>query len=242
MVSSTPRSRRWPATAMSAAASISSSSARPRPESPERVMPQGYLALVLHAHLPYVRHPEHDRFLEEDWLFEAVTETYIPLLNVFQGLLRDGVDFRLTMSLTPPLVSMLQDDLLRERIDHHLHRMGELVDKELERTRFDGHLSYLARYYRAELDAILKTWNDCDGDLIRPFRALQERGVLEIITCGATHGYLPLMQIHPEAVWAQIKVAADHYARSFGRAPRGIWLPECAYYEGVDELLADAGI
>jgi len=37
-------------------------------------MAQGYLALVLHAHLPFVRHPEHERFLEEDWFFEAMTE------------------------------------------------------------------------------------------------------------------------------------------------------------------------
>ena len=47
---------------------------------------KGYLALVLHGHLPYVRHPEHDQFLEEDWLYEAITETYIPLINVFDGL------------------------------------------------------------------------------------------------------------------------------------------------------------
>ena len=53
-------------------------------------MRKGYLALVLHAHLPFVRHPEHPEFLEEDWLFEGITETYIPLWQVFEGLLRDG--------------------------------------------------------------------------------------------------------------------------------------------------------
>ena len=74
---------------------------------------KGYLALVLHCHLPYVRHPEHDRFLEEDWLYEAITETYIPLINVFEALINDGVDFRLTMSLTPTLISMLTDALLQ---------------------------------------------------------------------------------------------------------------------------------
>ena len=57
-------------------------------------MPLGYLCLVLHAHLPFVRHPEYDDFLEEDWLYEAITETYIPLLEVFDGLERDGVDWR----------------------------------------------------------------------------------------------------------------------------------------------------
>ena len=45
-----------------------------------------HLALVLHAHLPFVRHPEHDEFLEEDWLFEAITETYIPLIGMMERL------------------------------------------------------------------------------------------------------------------------------------------------------------
>jgi len=30
-------------------------------------------------------------FLEEDWLFEAITETYLPLWQVFEGLVRDGI-------------------------------------------------------------------------------------------------------------------------------------------------------
>ena len=80
-------------------------------------MPQGYVALILHAHLPFVRHPEHEDFLEEDWLYEAITETYIPLIKVMEGLVRDNVDFRLTMSLTPPLCSMLLDPLLQELDD-----------------------------------------------------------------------------------------------------------------------------
>ena len=78
-------------------------------------MEKGYLALVLHAHLPYVRHPEYQDFLEEDWFYEAITETYIPLLRVFEGLVEDGVDFRLTMSISPTLLSMFMDPLLQER-------------------------------------------------------------------------------------------------------------------------------
>ena len=66
-------------------------------------MAKGYFALLLHAHLPFVRHPEYPDFLEEDWLFEAITETYIPLWQVFEGLARDGVRFRLAMSMTPTL-------------------------------------------------------------------------------------------------------------------------------------------
>ncbi len=82
-------------------------------------MPQGYLSLVLHAHLPFVRHPEYDEFLEEDWLYEAITETYIPLVNMMDGLLNDDCDFRLTMSITPPLAAMLGDQLLQDRYVRH---------------------------------------------------------------------------------------------------------------------------
>jgi 1,4-alpha-glucan branching enzyme len=50
----------------------------------------GYLSLVLHAHLPFVRHPEHEHFLEESWFYEAITETYLPLLRMLEGWERDG--------------------------------------------------------------------------------------------------------------------------------------------------------
>ena len=78
-------------------------------------MEEGCLALVLHAHLPYVRHPEYEEGLEENWLFEAITETYVPLLLMMEGLFEDGIDFRLTFSLTPTLASMLLDPLLQAR-------------------------------------------------------------------------------------------------------------------------------
>src|SRR5829696_6494291 len=93
----------------------------------------GYLALVLHAHLPYVRHPEYDNFLEEDWLYEAITETYLPLLEVLYGLNEEGVEFQLTLSLTPPLCHMLRDELLQERYARYLDRSIELTRREIER-------------------------------------------------------------------------------------------------------------
>src|SRR5262245_65290128 len=98
-------------------------------------MPLGYLCLVLHAHLPYVRHPEYDDFLEEDWLYEAITETYIPLLEAFDGLERDGVDWRLTMSVTPTLAAMFADPLLQYRYVRHIDNLIALAGKEIERTR-----------------------------------------------------------------------------------------------------------
>jgi len=205
-------------------------------------MALGYLALVLHAHLPFVRHPESDFVLEEEWLFEAITETYVPLLQVFEGLKRDGVDFKMTMSMTPPLVSMLRDELLQDRYDAHLTQLEELIAKEIDRHQHNGHMRYLAEYYANSFSQIRQTWEGYDRDLVGAFKQFLDSGNLDIITCGATHGYLPLMKMYPEAVWSQVKVACEHYEENFGRAPKGIWLPECAYYEGLERMLADAGL
>ncbi|HTY12570.1 MAG TPA: 1,4-alpha-glucan branching protein domain-containing protein [Candidatus Omnitrophota bacterium] len=206
-------------------------------------MEKGYLALVLHAHLPYVRHPEFDEFLEEDWLFEAITETYIPLLNMFEGLVRDGADFRLTMSVTPTLASMLTDELLQNRYINHIESLIELSYKEIERTRWEPAFNHLAHMYnRKFIEARVAFVERYHRNLCEGFKKFQDMGKLDIITCGATHGFLPLMEINRNAVRAQIKVAAAHYEKIFGRRPRGIWLPECGYQPGDDQSLREEGI
>ena len=206
-------------------------------------MATGYLALILHAHLPFVRHPEYPEFLEEDWLYEAITETYIPLLQMLGRLAADGVPFQLTMSLTPPLCSMLRDPLLQERYVCYLDRAIALAERETERTRHDERLHTLARFYLDRFSAcrclFVDEWN---RDLVTAFGRFQELGVLEIITCAATHGFLPLMESYPEAVRAQIFLARDHYRECFGRDPQGIWLPECGYVAGIDKILAEANL
>ncbi|TAF52250.1 MAG: glycoside hydrolase family 57 protein [Oscillatoriales cyanobacterium] len=202
----------------------------------------GYVALVLHAHLPFVRHPESDYVLEEEWLYEAITETYIPLLRVFDGLKRDGIDFKITMSMTPPLVSMLGDSLLQERYIDHLSQLEKLISLEIDRYEFNGHMKYLAEYYANEFAETRRIWEQYDGNLVKAFKQYLDSNNLEIITCGATHGYLPLMKMYPQAVWAQLQVACESYEENFGRAPKGIWLPECAYYEGLERMVADAGL
>jgi 1,4-alpha-glucan branching enzyme len=206
-------------------------------------MPLGYLSLVLHAHLPYVRHPEYDDFLEEDWLYEAITETYIPLLEVFDGLERDRVDWRLTMSVTPTLAGMLSDPLLQYRYVRHIDNLIALAGKELERTRWQPEFyplaeMYMSRFTRAR-DLFVKQY---DHNLLNGFRRFFEAGKLELITCGATHGFLPLMEVNRNAMRTQVELGAREFERHFGRRPQGIWLPECGYTPGVDELLRDAGI
>ena len=121
----------------------------------DRATEKGYLAIVLHAHLPYVRHPEYEDSLEENWLYEAITDTYIPLLMVLESLVRDAVDFRLTLSLTPTLSSMLLDPLLQSRYERRLRSLLELAGKEIVRTRREPELNSLARIYRERLEGIM---------------------------------------------------------------------------------------
>ncbi len=205
-------------------------------------MAQGILSLLLHAHLPYVRHPEYEYFLEEDWLYEAITETYIPLLRVFERLHADAVPYRVCMTLTPPLCHMLRDPLLQERYVRHLDNLIALAHKEVARTQHDPQVHPIATLY---LDRFLECrhwfelWN---RDLIARFAALQDAGRLEIITCAATHGFLPLMQNRPEALRAQIVIACESYRECFGRDPLGIWLPECAYVRGIEDVLQEVNI
>lgn len=208
-----------------------------------RSLHKGYLNLVLHAHLPYIRHPEHDYFLEENWLYEAVTECYIPLLNVFHRLLNDRVKFRLTLSLSPTLVEMFNDELLQQRCLRYMHRLIELSEKEILRTRGDLSFESIARMYHERFRKTRYLYEDIyKKDLTSAFRSVAETGSIEIITSAATHGYLPTLGIHPQAVRAQILVGAENHKRNFSASPRGMWLPECGYFPGLDSILKEAGI
>jgi 1,4-alpha-glucan branching enzyme len=203
----------------------------------------GYLSLVLHAHLPFVRHPEYPDFLEEDWLYEAISETYLPLLIAFNHLRDEGVRFRLTMSMTPPLCEMLCDPLLQDRYVHHLEKLCELTEKEVERTAAEApNFHSAARMYQRHFNECLDVFeNKYQRNIVQGFRELQDQGYLEIITCCATHGYLPLMS-NETVKRAQIQIARENYIKHFGRPPRGIWLAECAFSPGDDRYLAEAGI
>lgn len=202
--------------------------------------PLGSFALVLHAHLPYVRHPEHPQFLEEDWLYEAITETYVPLLAMMDRLRRDAVPFQLTMSLTPPLCEMLADALLMTRYAQRLDALVALAQALAEQHR--------GSWYEAAADDALATFESVratfrahEGDLLSGFRGHQDAGGLAIVTCGATHGLLPLMAT-VEGRRAQLSVAQQNYRKHFGRSAEGIWLGECAYQSGLDALIVEQNI
>ena len=204
--------------------------------------PQGYLALVLHAHLPFVRHPEHGKFLEENWLFEAITECYLPLIQVMDGWLRDKMDAHITLTLSPTLCSMLLDPLLQERYLRHLEGLQELAEREIHRTYWDKNFQPLAWVYQHRFNSLRETYFAYGRNVVGAFRKFQEAGKLEIITTAATHAVLPLLAQHPSSIRGQILTARDHYRACFGCDPHGIWLPECAYSSEIEPYLQEAGL
>jgi len=204
---------------------------------------KGFLLLLLHCHLPFVRHPDHPRFLEEDWLFEGISETYLPLLRILERLREERVSVKLTVSISPTLLSMLSDELLQERYARHLERLLELAGKETERTRSQPHFNRLAWMY---LDLVTRNYEQFTRkygrNLIPHLAKLEKVGVVELITSAATHAYLPLLEKYPQAVDAQIGLAVQMHEKHLGSRPRGIWLPECGYYPGLETFLKKHGL
>ena len=137
--------------------------------------PKGYVSFILHAHLPFIHHPESDNYLEEEWLFEAISETYIPLLTNFKKLEEEGVNFRLTMSLTPPLLSMLASPLLQKKYIKYLNKHIELCEKEVIRTADNQRLNDLSKYYLDRYSSDLHIFRDVyDCNLITGFKHFQD--------------------------------------------------------------------
>ncbi len=202
---------------------------------------QGSVCIVLHTHLPYVHHPDFEDFLEEDWLFEAITETYLPLLFVMNDLWIDKVPFRLTFSMTPPLVHMLRCSDLMAKFEIYLEKRIKLAGLEVKRHAGDRLRLETARHYQLRFEQMLSFFHACDRDLSAAFRRFQDLGLIEIIASAATHGFLPLFRTEA-ATKAQIALGVQLHKDVFGGAPKGFWLPECAIGPGIDRMLVDEGI
>jgi 1,4-alpha-glucan branching enzyme len=207
-----------------------------------RARPAGFLSILLHAHLPFVRHPEFDDCLEERWLIEGLVECYLPLLRMLEGRAGRGASGRITISLSPTLLAMLADPLLRSRVAERMARLGELAGRDVERYRGRAPFGPLAEHYRDRFRAGLDQYERYRGDVASAFAAVEDAGVARLITCGATHGFFPLMDLGAPSWRAQIGVGVREFERHLGRRPDGFWLPECGYAPGVEEVLAEFGV
>jgi 1,4-alpha-glucan branching enzyme len=202
--------------------------------------PNGSILFLLHAHLPYISHPEHADFLEENWFFEGVVETYVPLISMLDRLVADGIRPGIAISISPTLGAMLENEQLEKKLRRYVESRQELIEKELARVGSDPALSKTVQLYArlyAQAAAIIHKYS---GDLITPLKSFQHAGQIEIITTAATHAVLPTLA-HPEALRAQIAAAADDYFDRFNTKASGFWLPECAYDPRVQAYLKLSG-
>jgi len=204
---------------------------------------KGYWLLVLHAHLPFVKHPEYNDSIEERWFFEALLETYIPLLDVFEKLSFENIDFKLCMSISPTLMAMFDDDFLRVRFLKYLENLIELTEKEITRTKGDEVFNHLAKMYNERFNQVYNSYTEkYKCDINYAFKKFQELGYLEIITSSATHCYLPLYEAFPSGVRAQIEMGLKEYQNFFGKSSSGMWNAECGYFEGLEKYFEKYGI
>jgi len=194
-------------------------------------MLSGNYILVLHTHLPWVLHHGGWPYGEE-WLAEAAAECYIPLLNMFNELMNDGVPPKATIGISPVLCEQLEHVNFRKLFVHYCSQKIELAKKdEADFTKwgYHPHHVYLTRFWQEWYEARMQDYIEkYDYSIISGFKKLQDSGGIEIITCGATHGYFPLLG-YDKSINLQVRAAVENYLKHFGRKPRGIWLPECAY-------------
>jgi 1,4-alpha-glucan branching enzyme len=188
---------------------------------------------MLHSHLPFYRKAGMWPFGEEN-LYDCMAETYLPLLNALNELREEGIQAKITVGITPILAEQLADEHLQNGFIKFIEGRLEAVRQDVGRyprpdVPHSGHLAYLSEYYENYYSGILRDFTEkYRKNLVAAFRELQDAGCVEVTTSGATHGFLPLLGTD-ESIQAQIRVGVESYKRHFGRAPRGIWLPECAY-------------
>ncbi|MCP4580113.1 MAG: DUF1957 domain-containing protein [candidate division Zixibacteria bacterium] len=189
----------------------------------------GYFNLVLHSHLPYVL--GHGKWPHgTDWLNEAAAETYIPILNLAGELAGEGIKVNFTIGISPVLCEQLSHRTFTDEFSAYLDQKIEAAENDYVEFKKYDQPEYipLAEMWRDHYKMIKESFDKYNHDLIGEFKKLQDGGYLEIMTCGATHGYMPLLS-QDTSCQAMVKQAIQSYENHFDRKPRGIWLPECAY-------------
>ncbi len=199
-------------------------------------MKNGNYVLILHTHLPWVMN--HGKWPHgEDWLTEAIAECYIPLLNMINELLSENITPKITFDISPILCEQLTNINIKQKFIEYCDMKIQLaIEDEMRFTEWNEslHKIYLAQYWREwYFERKSDFVNKYDCDIISALKSLQDKGAIEMMTCGATHGYFPLLGLD-RSINLQMKVAKENYFKHFGKYPKGTWLPECAYRPEYD--------
>lgn len=201
------------------------------------------IVLVLHAHLPYVKIPGLRFPLQELWLYQNLAECYLPFLLFMRGLRSRGRSMRLCLSVSPTLLSMMNEEYYKERFAAYLDSMLRLLDLVCEKyARTDAGLAPPAGFLRNEILCVKRFFETIGGDVIGELRALSGDQGLSLITSCATHALLPAYRFEESLVRMQIETGLCWFEDLFGFRPRGFWLPEMGYFARLDEMLRGCGL
>jgi 1,4-alpha-glucan branching enzyme len=205
---------------------LSTSATKP---STSTTKPSGFLTFTLHAHLPYVvNHGTWPHGIE--WLHEAAAETYLPLLRVLGRLEADGLALHCNLNISPILLEQLAHPVFQAEFPKYVERkiVAAREDEAYFTSAGEAHYAETARFWHRFFTETLSHFESLNRDIIQGFRYCNDLGLIEIITCGATHGYMPLLGTD-ESVRAQVRTAVHTHNRHIGKHPKGIWAPECGY-------------
>ena len=200
------------------------------------------LIIVLDAHLPYVRNTETSGTVEESWLFNGLTFTYLPLLRSFAAMERDGVPFHIGIALSPELAEMFADPLLQDRYCEHLARSIDYAENLLAGNAITG---LKRETLERHLELLRKNALDFEGvykkDVIKQLDYFAERGFVELLAAPATPCFFPFYRDIPEAIDAQMEVGLMACRKRFSSIPEGFWLPALGWFPGVEKPLRAYG-
>src|ERR671937_877390 len=182
----------------------------------------GYpFALVLHTHLPMV--VNHGRWPHgSDWLNEAAFECYLPLLDVAHRLVADGISPKWTLNLSPVLVEQLASPEFQKELAFYYDNVRRTCAESRDYFAKNGAPEFLGLcdFWQQHYEHMWELHRRIGGDIPGTFAELQRGEHIEIITCAATHGYLPLLS-RDESIHLQLRTAVETHKRPYRVASRG---------------------
>ncbi|MGL4524343.1 MAG: 1,4-alpha-glucan branching protein domain-containing protein [Spirochaetia bacterium] len=198
---------------------------------------------VFNAHLPFVRFPQYDDFLEERWFFEAMLHSYLPMLSMMDKLKSDGVKYQISWIISSTLLSMVDDDILKKRFLRYAEKLLRLVEIEKKRCEDLNDLKPIVLCYEEKIQNSLSILKAFNGSVISALKYFADEGFLELIPTAATSAFLPLYQACPQVVRAQISAGITSFSEKLGGyKPQGFWLPHSGYFPGLELYLQEQGI
>ncbi|QTQ16082.1 1,4-alpha-glucan branching protein domain-containing protein [Treponema parvum] len=205
-------------------------------------MAQKNLSIILNAQHIYIPLDHKNNESHFVGLFQSISGTYIPLLNMFESLERDCVKFKISMVFSPSLCTMLCDPVIQEKYIEWLDRRIAFGTQEMKRCEYSEPLLAAAKFFLAKAKQDRFDFTEkYEQNLIKHFSLYAAKGFLEILATAATPIFLPYYADLPEAVNAQIETGLYAQKYFFGQSAQGFWLPYLGYTKGLENSLRAYG-